>query len=349
MRDKEGSGRTEPQGRPLRFRGWAVPAGAVFVVIAAVIGILRLSGEPSAGEAGSAPRADVPATQTAVASPSRDPVQLANVWSVDVRTGRVTDLPRSIRSVASAEHFQASPDGSRLAFNGDGGIYVATIDGDHLRLIPGTAGAVAPSWSPDGKELVYSDGWRRGFVVNVRSGAIHQVIRAAGLMWHPNFSPDGRTILFTRQRRGALELRTIPTSGGASTTLLRLSSPHTGVAFGTYGPDGTIAYRKTQFDGVDVTEMTGGTALWLVDADGSHPRSLKVGCCWMSQIDGEALWPMWSPDGSRVAFERLYSRGVIVVDVGTGRHRLIDEGTHPAWIDDHRLILEAYGDGYVGS
>ena len=29
--------------------------------------------------------------------------------------------------------------------------------------------------------------------------------------------------------------------------------PHTNAAFGAYSPDGTIAFRQTQYDGVDVT------------------------------------------------------------------------------------------------
>jgi hypothetical protein len=62
----------------------------------------------------------------------------------------------------------------------------------------------------------------------------------------------------------------------------------------------------------------------------------------MSQVDPEALWPAWSPDGSKIAFERLISLGVAIVDVRTGAHRLLGEGTKPAWVDDHTLIIEDY-------
>ena len=61
----------------------------------------------------------------------------------------------------------------------------------------------------------------------------------------------------------------------------------------------------------------------------------------MSQIDLDALWPMWSPDGSRIAYETLYEHGVSVLDTTTGDHHRIGEGTRPAWVDDHTLIVEA--------
>ena len=55
------------------------------------------------------------------------------------------------------------------------------------------------------------------------------------------------------------ELWTVPATGGPKTLLLRLDAKHNHAAFGTYGPDGTIAYRRTNYDGVDLTQMTDGS------------------------------------------------------------------------------------------
>jgi tricorn protease-like protein len=83
-----------------------------------------------------------------------------------------------------------------------------------------------------------------------------------GPIWHANFSPDGRTILFTRIKdagpNGGPELWSVPVGGGKTSLLLRLPSVHNNAAFGTYSPDGSIAYRRTQYDGLDATQMTDG-------------------------------------------------------------------------------------------
>jgi Tol biopolymer transport system component len=50
-----------------------------------------------------------------------------------------------------------SPDGSKMAFaaamGGEGGIYLIDASGDHLRLL--IRDAACPSWSPDGRRMVY--------------------------------------------------------------------------------------------------------------------------------------------------------------------------------------------------
>jgi hypothetical protein len=89
---------------------------------------------------------------------------------------------------------------------------------------------------------------------------------------------------------------------------------------------------------IDVTEMTSG-AMWLADPDGSHPRKLGRSCCWMSQMDPEALWPMWSPDGSLIAYQPLYQSPIRFVDVRSGQVQKLGEGDDPSWLDDHTLII----------
>ena len=84
------------------------------------------------------------------------------------------------------------------------------------------------------------------------------------------------------------------------------------------------------------------SAIWITDRHGRTQRQANADGGSMSQIDPNALWPAWSPDGSRIAFERLYMQGVAIVDVRTGVQRLLGEGTKPTWLDDHTLIIEDY-------
>ena len=268
-----------------------------------------------------------------------------DAFLVDVRTGRARPLPRRIRAPAVPTQFAVSPDGGRLAFAAGDDIYVSLIDGERLHVVARKGDLSAPSWSPDGRDLVFSDG-ARIFVLHLPSGKVSRITGALGQIWRPNFSPDGRTILFTRAandalKPGPIDLWTVPATGGDSSLLLRLPGKRQNAAFGTYGPDGTIAYRRTNYDGVDRTEMT-EDRVWLADADGSNRRGLRALTGGMSQIDPDALWPAWSPDGTKVAYELLYGLQVIVIDVRTGHITRLDKGIHPTWVDNHTLIIEGY-------
>ena len=56
-------------------------------------------------------------------------------------------------------------------------------------------------------------------------------------------------------------------------------------------------------------------------------------------MDPEALWPMWSPDGSMIAYQPLYKSPIKVIDVRFGQVRKVGNGADPSWLDDHTLII----------
>jgi len=133
-------------------------------------------------------------------------------------------------------------------------------------------------------------------------------------------------------------------------------------------PDGTMI----AFQGY----TNGETSLWVTDADGSNPRRLlpegSPGVCltWapdnkriaFTQPDGFLYstgldspeisllmettaylrFPSWSPDGSKIAVERLYSderrSEIVILDLETGEQRVLVEGMHPEWSPDGRKL-----------
>ena len=219
---------------------------------------------------------------------------------------------------------------------------MARIDGTRVRALADGDIDSAPSWSPNGKRLVINDEGNI-YVLNVSSGRSTNVIHDHRQVYHPNFSGDGQQILFTRKWRGNLALWTVSTQGGSATVLFR--NPRR-AAFGTYSPDGeSIAFRQASLgDGSDGWEMTSAD-VWIADSDGSDAHRLIVGGSSMSQVDPNALWPMWSPDGTRIAYESLNGGGVYVHDLGTGRTSDITEGTKPSWLDNTTLIVETLEPG----
>jgi Tol biopolymer transport system component len=123
-----------------------------------------------------------------------------------------------------------SPDGERIAFGlgrynegtragAPSHVAVINADGSGLRLltegIPGNHGF--PSWSPDGRRIVYrsTDGKAKGLVIiDVASRAITALPTGAWTDTFPAWSPRGDRIVFTSDRDGDWELYTMRPDGG---------------------------------------------------------------------------------------------------------------------------------------
>jgi TolB protein len=75
------------------------------------------------------------------------------------------------------------------------------------------------AWSPDGKELVFSmqgSLWRQW----LGSTEAHQLTDGPGYDYQPDWSPDGRRIVYASYRDDAIELRLLDPATGASTPLI---------------------------------------------------------------------------------------------------------------------------------
>src|SRR6266540_1330041 len=90
-------------------------------------------------------------------------------------------------------------------------------------------------------------------------------------------------------------------------------------------PAGELAYRSLAEGG-----------LFLMRADGSGRRR-----GWFSTEDA-VMCPSWSPDGSKIAFHKLYANQIFVVAIGTGEERQLtsgpDQNQCPIWSPDGARI-----------
>jgi Tol biopolymer transport system component len=254
-----------------------------------------------------------------------------------------------------------SADGNRVAFvRADGGLYVANADGTGLIQIALTG--TSPIWSENGRKVAFlavdpigSEGCCRSiFVAESDGSAVTQVTHDRSIS-HYDFAANGSMLAyewFERQSRlfvirpdGTGE-REIAPPGACCFQLPSLS------------PDGTkVAYTAAP----DVQGDNGpGSEIYVSPTDGGGPAID------LSNSPGNEYWPVWSPDGSRIAFVSsapgsgfvLGSLHVVNAD-GTGHINLtpLDQAMDPAWspegtriaytgvVDNHVHVFVANSDG----
>jgi Tol biopolymer transport system component len=196
------------------------------------------------------------------------------------------------------------PDGRRIAFDffepdGDEQIATARPDGSDVRVITSGHGIhEVPSWSPDGQRIVFNASPvlpdAPGFETRLwtmradGSDARRLPMTQPGFDVEPRWSPDGRSIVFTRLRpqqdgEEASAVMIVPAAGGRHQ---RLTSWDQGVEHPTWSTDGRwIAYGTPE-----------GTIL-AVRPDGSGRRTIRPA------LDGVGSHkPRYSPDGKRIVF-----------------------------------------------
>src|SRR2546422_10466650 len=122
-----------------------------------------------------------------------------------------------------------------------------------------TSGPSAVTWSPDGTELIYSmqgSLWRQ----RIGSRVAQQLTAGEGYDYQPDWSPDGRLVVFTRYAHDAIELQLLDlaaksvqpvTANGAVNVEPRWSPDGTRIAFAS------SAYNRRWH--IFTVAMAGGT------------------------------------------------------------------------------------------
>ncbi len=314
---------------------------------------------------------------------SGKPAEIPFIVPVALDIGRPTrvaqtveDGPVSVRVIQSPS---PSPDGRNVAFSALGRLYTRALTRDGAaREVSGVEGmAFQPSWSPDGRMLVYvtwtaSDGGQV-WTIPANGGRPRRLTQVPAMYSEPQFSPDGRSIAALRANHRDRLLTNDEISQNRQTDILLMPAAGGSTTLVTSG----LGIRALQFDVPDRLRFVAPEGTSSVRLDGSDLRrdvafKARNGNQYFAGMPVPAEDVRISPRGDRAlvkAASQLYLVDMPPANAATGTivrlnasgvalTRLTRVGAdHLAWSRDGSTILWSVGstirrveiDGLIGT
>ncbi|PJF21766.1 MAG: hypothetical protein CUN56_09390 [Phototrophicales bacterium] len=219
---------------------------------------------------------------------------------------------------------------SKIAYSTQGLIHVIDLENNQTQTYTQGKGMWNPSWSPDGKYIAY--GWGVVNILELATGKITELAPGAAF---PAFHPDGSTLIYNVNGEG-LFAHHLPT-GQITRILDNTLQPFQA----TWHPSGEMIAFVGQV-GNDRHIFT--LDLACLDDDSCAEAAVQI-----TQNGRFNHAPAWSPDGQRIAFERMdFATGkwhIMVIDADGSNERQISPDDvsdhHPTWsADGQQLVVE---------
>jgi eukaryotic-like serine/threonine-protein kinase len=299
--------------------------------------------------------------------------QNRDVWIVPAQGGTATRLTNDAVGIFSDSPV-FSPDGLGLIYlsNRGGAPNLWWQPLDHKAPVQLTAGPgpdTSPSVARDGTIAFLNSRSRNSLLLYGLADATTTTLGSdASRLWGPAFSPDGKSIAYSRgDPDGSWHIWSIPAAGGPAQQISFGKAPE---IYPRFTPDGSSAYFCTfgkeplsiwriATAGGPATQVTapnaGSEAYPDVSPDGRSLVFMRtengVSHIYIAPTDGSGAArrlfdapgniPRWSPDGKWISFSpyRGFSSGVFIVHPdGTGLRRLTENGGWSVWWPDGEQI-----------
>ena len=238
--------------------------------------------------------------------------------------------------------------------DGNPEIYVMDINGENQQnLINNRHDDFQPSWSPDGKRIVFVSNRDGHFLGNIPASEIY-VMDADGKNQqrltnnrhddlNPSWSPDAKRITFVSERVGRdehphCEIYVMDADGKNQQ---RLTNNPNNDLNPSWSPDGKRIVFSSVRDGHFIGKVKITDEIYVMDADGGNQQRLTE--------NRKNDWnPSWSPDGKRIVFASdrkgdLENFEIYVMDAdGKNQQRLTNnpnDDLNPSWSPDGKRIV----------
>ena len=226
------------------------------------------------------------------------------VASVDIETGELLSKPELMPLQGIANTMPTwSPDGKSLAYLSERGVpgsfgpktvlvirSMETREERELCPVPDIGKQLR--WSPDGRSILIGDRYNL-HLVDVQTGHVtHNIAKDTGeVIWHPAWSPDGKTIFFTRMRHGKEDWP-------CRMMVLDLETRQERELY----PGGRESFLAISPNGRQLAFLDNGV-LKVIPTEGGEPRIL-LNKKNSNLQETDSLWApfAWTPDGRYVLF-----------------------------------------------
>ncbi len=312
---------------------WRWPTASAVLLIAAAAAVLFSRNYLGGEKAAPPPNFSRLTAGGAETAPSLSPdgrwmvyVAENDIYLQAVDSEAAINLTRDSGSINRYPSF--SPDGSQIAFRSNrdgGGIFVMGRLGDSVRHL--TKEGTTPTWTPTGREIVYSTEDNPGYNVRVHpaelwavavgSGQVRRIAEADAVQ--PRISPDGKWVAYwglpvtSDKRKFASAQRIVYVKALAAGPAVQITRGESLDWDPVWGPDSRMLYFSSN--------RSGSMNLWKVAIDRdtgrpqSEPRLLSTPASWAGYFDV-------SRDGKSLVYTSLETSGAIralSLDAAAGR------------------------------